>query len=138
MGHSALSMTNIDELPEMEISTEVGRVKKTNSMTYVPKELRDIGPIGFELLELGYSEADVKVFLEENLGYWHQIDMTYHFRCIWHKKNPHGRSRLKAKVSMRGFKPTMLNCFLYWVGNLRPVYVTHRDGNKSRMWKRFY
>ena len=126
------------KLPEMAISTEVRRVKMTNSTTLVPKESRDIGPIGFELLELGYSEADVKAFLEDNLGYWRQIDITYNFRCIWHKANPQGRHRLKAKVSMRGFKPTMLNCFLYWVGNIRPVYVTHHDGNKSRIWKRFY
>ncbi len=110
----------------------------TNSTTLVPKEPRDMGPIGFELLELGYSEADVNTFLKENIGDWHHVDVTYNFRCIWHKSNPHGRDRLKAKVSMRGFKPTMLNCFLYWVGNIRSVYVTHHDGNKSRIWKRFY
>jgi hypothetical protein len=131
-------MPEYKELPEMVISAEVGRVKMTNSATLVPKEPRDKGPIGFELLELGYTESQISDFMEENLGHWSDMDKTYHFRCIWHKKSPRERQRLQAKVSMRGFQPTMLNCFLYWVGNIRPVYVTHSDGNKARIWKRFY
>ena len=127
-------------LPKLELSVEVTKVSAGKDITFVPDEPRDITPIAFELLELGYDESLIKKFLEKELEVpWDRIEITHQFRCIWHKQgNSPVRDRLKAKVAQRDFKPTMLNCFLYWCRKIRPVYETTSRGDKMKIWKQYY